>query len=115
MIGIKRVYEERREGDGARILVDRLWPRGLRKADAEGVLWLKDLAPSNEVRKRFGHRPEDWERFREEYTRELEAKQELLNEVIEKARAGEVTLLYSAKDTARNNAVVLKEYLDSMV
>ena len=108
-IKIKRVYEKPDEEDGIRILVDRLWPRGLTKENASVDLWLKDLAPSTELRKWFGHDPVKWKEFQKRYLQELEKNKEqglLLKEQIKK---GKVTLVYGAKDEEHNQALVLKE------
>ena len=112
MIKIKRIYEPATSEDGFRILVDRLWPRGLSKEKAKVDLWLKVIAPSDDLRKRFCHDPKKWEEFKSKYLKELESKKELLNRIkqIEKEKAI-VTLLYSAKDEERNNAVVLSAIL----
>lgn len=112
MIRIKRIYEPAASDDGFRILVDRLWPRGLSKENAKVDLWLKDIAPSNDLRKSFCHDPEKWKEFESKYQKELEANKELLNKIkqIEKEK-GIVTLLYSAKDKEHNNAVVLSAIL----
>jgi len=112
MFQIKRVYEAPVEGDGFRILVDRVWPRGLSKAKAQVDLWLKAIAPSKELRQWFGHDPEKWERFKALYEAELREKQALVDEIrAYEQKEGVVTLVFSAKDTARNNAVVLRDYL----
>ena len=106
---IKRVYEKPDKEDGLRILVDRLWPRGLTKENASVDLWLKDLAPSTELRKWFGHDPVKWKEFQKRYLQELEKNKEqglLLKEQINK---GKVTLVYGAKDEEHNEALVLKE------
>jgi uncharacterized protein YeaO (DUF488 family) len=107
---IKRAYEPGAPGDGRRVLVDRLWPRGLSKKDLEGVVWLKDVAPSAALRKWFGHKPERWEEFRSRYVAELRGNPAVaaLREIV---AAGPVTLLYGAHDQTRNQAVVLAEYL----
>lgn len=110
-VAIKRVYEEPDREDGMRILVDRLWPRGLSKEKAQVDLWLKDIAPSTELRKWFSHDPGKWTEFQARYHQELKLKAELLAELKEKAAKGQVTLLYGAKDEAHNEAVVLKELL----
>lgn len=112
MITLKRVYEKPAAADGYRILVDRLWPRGLTKEKAQVDLWLKDLGPSTELRKWFGHDPIRWQAFKTKYRRELKAKQPLLHEIETRAQQGPVTLLYGAKDTQHNEAVVLKEQFD---
>lgn len=108
---IKRVYEESDRADGVRILVDRLWPRGLSKARANVDIWLKDIAPSTELRKWFSHDPDKWAEFQARYRRELKSKADLLATLREKAAKGPVTLLYGAKDEAHNEAVVLRELL----
>ena len=106
---IKRVYDKPDKDDGLRILVDRLWPRGLTKEKACIDLWLKDIAPSTELRKWFGHDPAKWDEFRKRYREELEmnkAQTSLLNKTLEK---GEVTLVYGSRDEEHNEALVLKE------
>lgn len=112
MITLKRVYEKPAAADGTRILVDRLWPRGLTKEKARVDLWLKDLGPSTELRKWFGHDPIRWQEFKTKYRRELKAKKPLLHEIEMHARQGPVTLVYGARDTEHNEAVILKEQLD---
>lgn len=112
MITLKRVYEKSAASDGCRILVDRLWPRGLSKEKAQVDLWLKDLGPSTELRKWFGHDPTRWRGFQVKYRRELKAKGSLLQEIEMRMQQGPVTLLYGAKDTEHNEAVVLKEQFD---
>jgi uncharacterized protein YeaO (DUF488 family) len=111
-IDLKRVYDPPTNSDGRRILVDRIWPRGIAKADLQIDAWLKDLAPSTELRKWFGHDPAKWDEFRKRYAGELEQRSETLEKLVEKARAGHVTLVFSAKDTEHNNAVALKEHLE---
>lgn len=110
-IHIKRAYDSPSTHDGTRILVDRLWPRGLKKTDAVISQWMKEIAPSNELRRWFGHDPERWEEFRRRYERELEAQGGLLGELRELAKRGPVTLIYSAHDETHNQAVVLRETL----
>jgi len=110
-IVIKRVYEKPHEDDGTRILVDRLWPRGLSKQAAHLDDWMKDIAPSDELRKWFGHREERWEEFHRAYSRELAQQHEHLLELRKLARHGPVTLLYAAKNEEQNNAVVIRDYL----
>ena len=112
-IRVKRVYEKPEESDGVRILVDRLWPRGLSKKEAAVDLWLKELAPSNELRLRFHHDRDRWPEFRREYLEELRGKADLLGQARSRRAGGPVTLLYAARDTERNNAVVLREALDT--
>jgi uncharacterized protein YeaO (DUF488 family) len=111
VIRLKRAYEPASPGDGRRILIDRLWPRGLRKADAAIDRWLKDIAPSAELRRWFGHDPNRWEEFRRRYRSELSARPDLLNELRAMARNGPLTLVYSARDEHHNDAVVLREML----
>ncbi len=114
---LKRVYEKPSTSDGYRVLVDRLWPRGLGKETAKVSLWLKDIAPSDELRKWYHARPTQWPAFRERYIEELAepdrmAALEQLHELAKNRKA--VTLLYSSRNTERNNAVVLKELLEGM-
>ena len=113
MIKTRRVYEPPEPGEGAVFLVDRLWPRGIRKGMLKLDGWLKDAAPSDGLRKWFSHDPEKWEEFRRRYYAELDASPQAWQPILEKAAEGEVTLLYSARDTTMNNAVALKEYLES--
>lgn len=108
MIKVKRVYAGAGRDDGFRILVDRLWPRGLSKQSARVDQWIKEIAPSDELRRWFSHDPDRWEGFVQKYFAELEGKHELAESIIKK---GDVTLLFSAKDEERNNAVALAEYL----
>jgi uncharacterized protein YeaO (DUF488 family) len=115
MIKIKRIYDHPASSDGTRILVDRLWPRGIRKEEAKVDLWLKEIAPSGGLRKRFAHDPEKWEELKSRYRKALDFKKEELGQLIEKARRGSITLLYGAKDETHNNAVVLQEYLDTQI
>ncbi|WP_136525640.1 DUF488 domain-containing protein [Geomonas ferrireducens] len=112
MIALKRVYEEPDPGDGLRILVDRLWPRGVKKEAAHLDRWEKDLAPSDDLRRWFAHDPEKWPEFRRRFREELADKGTLLHELARQAGKGRVTLLYAAKDEEHNNAVVLKELLE---
>jgi uncharacterized protein YeaO (DUF488 family) len=112
MIKIKRIYDASAPDDGIRILVDRLWPRGLSKEKAKVDLWLKEISPSNELRKWYGHDPKKWSQFREKYSKELRAHRELAELVIQKTKEGVVTLLYSSKEEKINNAVALKEYIE---
>jgi uncharacterized protein YeaO (DUF488 family) len=113
MIALKRVYEPVEEGDGTRFLVERLWPRGVRKDALVLDAWLKDAAPSTELRRWFGHDPARWREFRERYAAELEARPDAWAPIVQADRAGTVTLLYSSHDTEHNNAVALKAYLES--
>lgn len=113
MIQIKRVYEQPSDQDGFRVLVDRLWPRGLKKSEVKLDLWMKEVAPEDRLRKWFSHDPEKWEEFRKCYLKELEQKEEYIQKLLGKARENDLTLLYAAKDEIFNNATVLKEYLES--
>jgi uncharacterized protein YeaO (DUF488 family) len=108
---VKRAYEPASREDGARVLVDRVWPRGLRKSDLAIDRWLKDVAPSTELRRWFGHDPERWAEFRRRYAAELAANPDPLSELRSMARKGRLTLVYSARDEHHNQAVVLREYL----
>jgi len=110
-VRIKRVYFEPAEEDGERILVDRLWPRGLTKEKASVDLWLKEIAPSNELRKWFGHDPTRWPEFKRKYIEELKASSEPLEQLRQEATQGTITLLYAARDEEHNEAVVLEELL----
>ncbi len=110
-IQLKRAYEPAVAEDGMRILVDRLWPRGLSKADAAVDRWTRDLAPSTQLRRWFGHDPSRWDEFRREYGRELRERGDLLDEVRSLARRGRVTLLFGARDETHNDAVALREVL----
>lgn len=110
-VRIKRVYEAAAKSDGTRILVDRLWPRGLRKADAHIDLWLKEIAPTRELRAWFDHDPAKFTAFRDRYRAELQTRPEEINAIKEYAAAGPVTLVYGAKDERHNQAVVLQAFL----
>ncbi len=112
-VRLKRAYDPPEPGDGTRILIDRLWPRGVKKSNAAIDRWLRDIAPSTELRRWFGHRPERWPEFCRRYRAELRRYSELVEEIREAARAGPVTLVYAARDEAHNDAVVLKELLTS--
>ncbi|MFA6954918.1 MAG: DUF488 family protein [Thermoanaerobaculia bacterium] len=111
MIRIKRTYDAPARGDGRRILVERLWPRGMRKDELDADAWLKDVAPSTELRKWFSHRVERWEEFRQRYRRELDARPDAWEPILKAGRRGNVTLLYSARDAIHNGALVLRDYL----
>ena len=114
MVKLKRAYEEPSPDDGRRILVDRLWPRGIKKTEANLAAWLKDLAPSNDLRRWFHHNPGRWEEFHRRYVQELAApeKTTLLQDLVTQARQGTVTLVYAARDRDHNNAVVMKTLLE---
>ncbi|HEV8577491.1 MAG TPA: DUF488 domain-containing protein [Thermoanaerobaculia bacterium] len=108
---IKRVYDPPSPSDGLRILVDRLWPRGVKKEDAALDRWDRDIAPSDGLRKEFGHDHSRWEEFKSRYFAELDANPEPVKRIAAETRKGTVTLLFAARDTERNNAVALREYL----
>ena len=111
-IRIQRAYAAPAPGDGYRVLVDRLWPRGVSKEALRLDEWLKEAAPSTALRKRFGHDPSQWEAFKASYFAELREKPEVLATLAARARRGGVTLVFAAKDEMRNNAVALKEFLE---
>jgi len=111
-ISLKRAYETPLQSDGCRILVERLWPRGLSKKDAEIHLWAKDAAPSTELRRWFNHEPDKWREFQQRYCKELDARQEALALILERLRAGDVTFVFAARELKLNNAVALKEYVE---
>ena len=112
MIQLKRVYDPANShGDGIRFLVERLWPRGIKKEALRFDAWLKDVAPSTELRQWFAHDPTKWEKFQEKYFVELDAKTEVLKPIREALNQGKVTFLFSSHDTEHNNAVALKTYL----
>ncbi len=111
-IRLKRAYDPASSEDGARFLVERLWPRGIRKTDLRLDNWLKDVAPSDALRRWFHHDPAKWAEFRRRYRAELDARAEAADPILEAARHGTVTLVYSSHDPEHNNAVALKEYLD---
>jgi uncharacterized protein YeaO (DUF488 family) len=109
---VKRIYEAPEASDGQRLLVDRLWPRGIRKDEAALDDWLRDLAPSTELRVWFGHEPGRWAQFQRRYRRELAERGQLLDAVVARARQGRVTLLYAARDVQANHAMVLQQILE---
>jgi len=112
MIRVKRVYEPPAVEDGARYLVDRLWPRGLKKDALALEGWLKELGPSDELRHWFGHDPARWHEFQRRYTAELEGQRELWEPLVRAARHGTVTLLFGTRDEEHNNAVALRAFLE---
>jgi uncharacterized protein YeaO (DUF488 family) len=112
MIKTKRVYEDPDPSDGSRYLVERLWPRGMKKEDLKMDAWLKEIAPSPELRRWFGHDPERWTEFQRRYRAELDSNEEAVKSLLEAPRQNTVTLLYSARDTEHNSAVLLKDYLE---
>jgi len=111
MVKIKRIYDPVSPDDGKRIYVDRLWPRGMKKEEAKMDEWLKDISPSDSLRKWFGHDPSKYEEFKNRYTNELEKHSEILERIRKESKKETVTLLFSAKDIGHNNATVLKEML----
>ncbi|MDE2466699.1 MAG: DUF488 domain-containing protein [Alphaproteobacteria bacterium] len=110
-LSIKRVYEPRARGDGTRVLVDRIWPRGLRKEELADVIWLKEIAPSTVLRRWFAHDPARWRQFCTRYRSELDAMPQTVETLRQLLHKGPVTLLYSARDTEHNQAVALRDYL----
>ncbi|MER8843694.1 MULTISPECIES: DUF488 domain-containing protein [Mesorhizobium] len=110
-IAVKRVYETPGQADGQRVLVDRIWPRGVAKKDAALTLWLKEIAPSDALRKWFGHEPARWAEFQKRYRGELDANEKTVAQLRAMLGHGKVTLLYGAHDEAHNNAVALAGYL----
>jgi uncharacterized protein YeaO (DUF488 family) len=112
MIRIKRVYNDSEKSDGTRVLVDRVWPRGLSKERAGLDQWLKEIAPSTGLRKWFRHDPDKWGEFKRKYFTELDAKEDLVHWLLDKSKDEHLTLLYGAKDEKNNNAAALKEYLE---
>lgn len=115
-IKIERIYDNPRGNNNSfRILVDRLWPRGLSKDKVKFDLWQKDIAPSNSLRKWFGHDEKKWDEFKRRYSKELDKNSDLANIIINKAKDGSITLLYGAKEEKFNNAVALKEYLEEKI
>jgi len=112
-IQTKRVYDPVEQGDGTRVLVDRVWPRGISKERLKAVLWLKDVAPSTALRKWFNHDPDRWEAFKERYFAELDENPQASEQLFALLKKGPVTLLFSARDTLHNQAIALKKYLIS--
>lgn len=112
IIKVERIYNNPRGNSTFRILVDRLWPRGLSKDKVKVDLWQKDIAPSNSLRRWFSHDERKWDEFKHRYFKELEKKTEFVNTIIDRAKEGPITLLYGAKEEKFNNAMALKEYLE---
>ena len=112
MVKTKRIYDPASPDDGKRILIDRLWPRGIKKEHTKIDGWLKEIAPSNELRKWFAHDPAKWQDFKKRYINELKKKNEIVQELRAEAKKGMITLLFAAKDVEHNNAVVLKELIE---
>ena len=115
MLKLKRAYEPASRSDGMRILVQRLWPRGVSKETLRLDAWLKDVGASTELRQWFRHNPDKWPSFRTRYFRELDSRPEAWRPIVSAARRGTVTLVYSSRDTEHNNAVALKDYLQSKI
>ena len=115
MLKTKRVYESAESSDGTRFLVERLWPRGMKKEQLEMKSWLKDVAPSPELRKWFAHDPAKWQEFQQRYRTELESNLEAWQPLLVAAEQGDVTLLYSARDTEHNSAILLKSFLEEQM
>jgi uncharacterized protein YeaO (DUF488 family) len=114
-IRLKRVYDEPAKADGHRVLVDRLWPRGLTKREAQIDEWLKEIAPSTALRKWYKHDPDKWKEFKKKYAAELDDYHEQVAKLAREARKRTVTFLFSAKDIERNNAVALREYIEKLM
>jgi uncharacterized protein YeaO (DUF488 family) len=112
MLKIKRVYEDAQASDGARFLVERLWPRGIKKEELKMKAWLQDVSPSPDLRRWYAHDIAKWQEFQQRYRAELEANPAAWSPIVEAARQGNVTLLYSARDTEHNSALVLKSFLE---
>ncbi len=112
MIRLRRVYDPPEPNEGTRYLVERLWPRGIKKIELSFDAWLKDVAPTTELRRWFGHDPAKWAEFRRRYEEELREVPEAWKPILEAARKGRVTLLFSSRDVEHNNAVALKQFLD---
>ncbi len=112
MITVARIYGNRGQTTGITILVDRIWPRGITKEKAGVDLWMKEIAPSNELRKWFNHEDVKWSEFRERYFAELDNKREVVKALLGVTKGGDITLLFSARNSEHNNAVALKEYLE---
>lgn len=112
-IAVKRAYDGPAPGDGARVLVDRMWPRGVKKEDLRLEEWIRDAAPSAALRTWFGHDPARWDEFKRRYFAELDRRPDAWRKILDLARKGPLTLLYGARDTEHNNAVALKEYLEA--
>ena len=111
---VKRVYDEPTKSDGRRVLVDHLWPQGLKKNEAQIDEWLKEIAPSTRLRKWFGHDPARWKEFKKKYAAELDGQRDQVEKLAREASKRRITLLFSAKDTKHNNAVALKDYIEKL-
>jgi uncharacterized protein YeaO (DUF488 family) len=113
MLKIKRVYDPPSPNDGKRILIDRLWPRGLKKEDAKVDVWIKEVAPSTQLRMWYGHDPKKWVEFKRRFFSELHRRQDLVEGIVNASRKGTVTLLFGSKEERFNNAVALKEFVEA--
>lgn len=113
-VKVKRIYEPPEPSDGLRILVERLWPRGVKRDEASIDLWMREIAPSHELRKWFSHDPQKWEEFKRRYWEEIKDKKEF-GELVRLAREGNITLLFSTRSVKYNNAVALKEFIEKML
>jgi uncharacterized protein YeaO (DUF488 family) len=109
---LKRAYEQPSADDGKRILVERLWPRGIKKEKAKIDAWPKEVAPSTQLRKWYSHDPAKWEEFKRRYWKELEEQEAAVSKIAEEAKAGKMTFVFASKEAERNNAVALKEYIE---
>ena len=114
-VRVKRVYDQPAKADGYRVLVDRVWPRGLKKSEARIDEWLREIAPSTALRKWFKHDPDKWKEFKKKYSAELDDHREQVEKLVREARKRTITLLFSARDTEHNNAVALKEYIEQLM
>ena len=114
-VRVKRVYDQPAKADGYRMLVDRLWPQGLKKSEARIDEWLREIAPSTALRKWFKHDPDKWKEFKKKYSAELDDHREQVEKLVREARKRTITLLFSARDTEHNNAVALKEYIEQLM
>ena len=112
MVFIERAYASTKQNEGKRFLVDHLWPRGMKKENLKIESWLKEVAPSDALRKWFGHDPEKWKEFQKRYFAELKKKAEAWQPLLDAARKGDITLVFGARDTEHNNAVALKSFLE---
>jgi uncharacterized protein YeaO (DUF488 family) len=113
-IKLKRIYEKSNEADGLRVLIDRLWPRGVSKEEAKIDVWLKDLAPSTELRKWYGHEHKKWDAFKKRYADELASKAKQVEEFLDSIKLETITLVFSSKEEELNNATFFKEYLEKL-
>lgn len=113
MIRLKRAYDPPSRDDGKRILIDRLWPRGLKKEEANIDEWVREIAPSNALRKWFGHDPRKWETFKKKFFNELDEHEEIIEKILDILKSSSITLVYASKEERFNNAIALKEYIET--